>query len=166
MINIVYIANMENAQPLSNRRMRSLAREGKRLGIHLEPETWAAIDLIAKHRQMKWQQWANGVLDGAPDYAGRAGAIRAAATQDLMDVLASSNGTFTPPINTENPMLRLVTPVSRADLLKELATTTIDYSADLGAFVLHAGKRAMGGFALFIENKMIDQLSIVICSDE
>jgi predicted DNA-binding ribbon-helix-helix protein len=159
---------------IPDKSMRALTRHGHRLGVRLEPETWAAIDLIAKNRKLKWQKWAEQVLDAAGHSFSSAGMpsatgiLRAAAIQELQNemVRVAQSREFLPPADLHHAYLEQVTPVMLDVMKEELANSEVVYSCDFGSFVLHAGTRNQGGPALFIENKMIDELSLIISKDE
>jgi hypothetical protein len=141
-------------------------KDGKRLAIRLEPETWAAIDLLASRYGQRWQQWASAVLAAHPTPLNVTGFLRTAAMEALIGRLSEASGQFDPPTAMSHPLLRLVTPVDRQCLEQELRDSDDLYAVDMGGFVLHAVNRHQGGPALIIENKVIGQLSVVICEDE
>ena len=151
----------------SDRITRTFARNGTRIVLRLEPEAWDAIELVATRYGQKWQQWVSRVLDASPDVVNVTGLVRAAAMDALVSRVEEATGRYDPePACMSHPLLKLVTPVDRATLEQELAGSDDVYAADFGGFVLHAVNRRQGGPALIIENKMIGQLSVVICEDE
>ncbi len=156
---------MEKPTQTTDKRMRAIFRDGHRLGIRLEPEAWVAVDLIASRLGTKWQEWAGSILDGQPDAPNATAVIRSAAMQTILEFMATGSE-FAPGAEIEHPMLNDVVPVDRNRLVEELAASTIEYSADLGSFILHAVHRHVGGPALIFENRMIDQLSIIISKDQ
>lgn len=59
--------------------------DGKKTSLHLEAETWAAIDYIADGEGRKWQRWACEVLEADPTVTNYSSAIRAAVMVNLLN---------------------------------------------------------------------------------
>lgn len=59
--------------------------DGKKTSLHLEPETWAAIDYIADGEGRKWQPWAREVLDADKAVTNYSSAIRAAVMVNFLN---------------------------------------------------------------------------------
>jgi predicted DNA-binding ribbon-helix-helix protein len=58
---------------------------GKKTSLHLEAETWAAIDYIADGEGRKWQRWACEVLEADPAVTNYSSAIRAGVMVNLLN---------------------------------------------------------------------------------
>lgn len=104
------------------------------------------------------------VLDSRPEAENATGLLRTAALEHLAAMIGEE--TFSPPAGHQHRLLDHIRATDREVVLAELADAEIVYSADLGAFVLHAIYRNAGGPALIFENKIIDQLSLTFCEDE
>lgn len=113
---------------------------------------------------MHWQQWAGAVINGNPKSPIPA-ALRVAATDALLEQLASPAGEGQLGHDLNHELLNIVVAVDRETLEQEKANSTTVYSASFGAFVLHAVQRNVGGQALLVENLLVDQLSLVISED-
>ena len=122
------------------------------------------VERVARAYKVDWQVWASAQLDREPDAPNLTAVIRNAAILQLMLSAIQPPDNFEP--NPElHPMLGEVNFVNRELFLDELHNAITVYEADFGGFVLHAGYRQEGGPALFIENKMIDQLSVILTKE-
>lgn len=140
----------------------------KRTSLKFDISTWAAIDLIAERNGIKWQEWARRVVAAHPDTYNKAGVIRSAVADELLAGIAAVAPANRDTPQIAHPMLSGFSVVGEAEFLPELRAARIVYSCDFGGFVFHAGNRAAdygGEPAIFIENKMRGELSVLLTNE-
>jgi predicted DNA-binding ribbon-helix-helix protein len=78
-------------QVKQDQKLRALARhDGTQTSLRLDNTTWTAIDLLARERGIRWQEWATEALEAAPDTINMAGELRQASMTQLLDRLGAS----------------------------------------------------------------------------
>lgn len=126
--------------------------DGKRRMFQFSPETWAAVDLLARARGLSWSEWVERVPDtgrnnrhsDVRDYVIKTLLVAKSwrkTVDDRADFNDSALLTFAKRLNDDE---------LKADLGNE--DTAIEAHIDYGGFVLRAGLRE-GENALWIENR-------------
>jgi len=139
-----------------------------RATFRFEDTTWAALDMLAAKRGIRWQDWAREVLATQPDAPNKAALLRAALAEDLMNeqviTLGESGAVATnvPHEITGNGYWRL----NDDELQSELEGATITTrDSSFAAFTLLTGYRAesYGGQPfVIIQNELRGQLHLMI----
>lgn len=139
-----------------------------RATFRFEDTTWAALDMLAAKRGIRWQDWAREVLATQPDAPNKAALLRAALAEDLMNeqviTLGESGAVATnvPHEITGNGYWRL----NDDELQSELEGATITTrDSSFAAFTLLTGYRAesYGGEPfVIIQNELRGQLHLMI----
>ncbi len=138
-------------------------QSGKRTTLRFEPETWQAIDHVAKASGQSWSEWANGVP--ARYENNRHADIRVALVGDLQKVRARQFQACDLFANIEAPLLRNAQVMTDKQLgtdLKDDATFVDDTGAmNFGGFTLRTGTR-QGAQCVWVQNNLRDAPHVMI----
>lgn len=142
---------------------------GGRTTVRLDDATWAAVDLIAGRKGVKWREWARDLLKANPDAPNATAVIRNAAVNELMTTAFIDDGEergFDLALQEAHALMKINAAVSNAQLDEMLKVATVQGRQDFGGFEIAFGHDNDGRDCVWVINGLKNGLNFVMASEK
>lgn len=137
------------------KRQRTVDLHGHKQGITLTESEWAALELVATAKGLKWHDYVRVLCADQPEAAKQnmTGLIRVAVTNALLiqQTLDHRAEAFSQP---QSPLMQLSGVMSDADLDKDLKAAKNYGGADMGGYTLLSGLDQFGRSCIWVVNNL------------
>lgn len=160
---LCFFDKIDDTEIAMNRKNRSFDFEGKRIGLMLTAETWAALDLIAQRDGIRWQDFASSALMFADEGATHADAIRDAVMARLSEIIAPS-GTPDSDEAINHPFVRSLRVLTSENFQPIRDDFREVWAVDCGVYTLRVGYNLNAPDGedpmLLVDSRLVDGLSV------